>query len=200
LTSPDAATQARPDEFSDKLVCMPEKSSQTMDAAVLPNALSRRIHTLQLIVYALIVVVVFAGDQITKNIVQHSIAHGTVIPVISGFFNIIHTENSGIAFSLFAGASSWWKMALLIGVSMALLITVVIVALKSREMNWETGVGLALILGGASSNLLDRIRFGQVVDFLDVYYRSYHWPTFNLADSAIVVGAGLLILELLISK
>lgn len=179
---------------------MPDKLSQAMDTAVIPSRPAKRVRTVQLIVYALIVAAIFAGDQITKSIVEHSIAHGVVIPVISGFFNIIHTENSGIAFSLFAGASSWWKMALLIGVSLALLATVVIVALKSGEMNWVTGVGLALIVGGASSNLLDRIRFGQVVDFLDVYYRSYHWPTFNVADSAIVVGAGLLILELFISK
>lgn len=152
------------------------------------------------IIYGLIIVVIFAADQITKHIVQNSIAHGQVITVIPGFFNLIHTENSGIAFSLFAGASSPWRVVLLVGVSLALLATVVIVALKSRQMNWQTGVGLALIVGGASSNLLDRIRFGQVVDFLDVYYRSYHWPTFNVADSAIVVGAGLLLLEILISK
>jgi signal peptidase II len=179
---------------------MQEKSSPAMDTAVMPSQLARRAHTIHLIAYALIVIVIFAGDQITKNMVQKWIPHGTVIPVISGFFNIIHTENSGIAFSLFAGASSPWKMVLLIAVSLALLVAIIVVALKSREMNWETGVGLALILGGASSNLLDRIRYGQVVDFLDVYYRSYHWPTFNLADSAIVVGAGFLILELLISK
>jgi signal peptidase II len=188
------------DKFSDKLVSMLEKSSQAMDAAVIPSPPASRVRTLHLIIYALIVAAILAGDQITKSIVEHSVAHGVVIPVISGFFNIIHTENSGIAFSLFAGASSWWKIALLIGVSVGLLATVVIVALKGGEMNWVTGLGLALIVGGASSNLLDRIRFGQVVDFLDVYYRSYHWPTFNVADSAIVVGAGLLILELFISK
>ncbi len=179
---------------------MQEKAPQAADAAVVSNMPASRIHIIQRIAYFLIVVLVFAGDQITKTIVEKSIPDGTVITVISGFFNIIHTENSGIAFSLFAGASSPWKMVLLIAVSMALLATVVIVALKSAEITWATGVGLALIVGGASSNLLDRIRFGQVVDFLDVYYRSYHWPTFNVADSAIVVGAGLLIIELLISK
>lgn len=145
-------------------------------------------------------VVIFAADQITKHVVQNSIAHGQVITVIPGFFNLIRTENSGIAFSLFAGASSPWKLVLLVGVSLALLATVVIVAVKSRQINWQTEVGLALIVGGASSNLFDRIRFGQVVDFLDVYYRSYHWPTFNVADSAIVVGAVFLLLEMLISK
>lgn len=179
---------------------MQEKTSEAADIAAMPGGLPKHALTIQRIAYLLIAIVVFAGDQITKHIVANSIPQGVVIKVISGFFNIIHTENSGIAFSLFAGASSPWKMVLLIGISTALLATVVIVAWKSREMKWTTGVGLALILGGASSNLLDRIRFGQVVDFLDFYFRSYHWPTFNLADSAIVVGAGLIILELLFSK
>lgn len=171
-----------------------------MGSVVNPGKPVGRAHTLRLITYALIIVLIFAGDQITKHIVQVSIPHERVISVIPGFFNLIHTENSGIAFSLFAGASSPWKIVLMIGVSVALLITVVVVALKSRDLSWETGVGLALVIGGASSNLLDRIRFGQVVDFLDVYYRSYHWPTFNVADSAIVVGAGFLLLEVLLSK
>jgi signal peptidase II len=179
---------------------MPEESSQAVNAAASPGLAAGGVSTVKRVVCALIVVLIFAGDQISKRIVQHSIPHGTEIPVISGFFNIIHTENSGIAFSLFAGASSPWKLVLLIGVSLALLITVIVIGLKSRDMTWGTGVGLAMILGGASSNLFDRIRFGQVVDFLDVYYRSYHWPTFNVADSAIVVGAGLLIIEILTSK
>jgi signal peptidase II len=179
---------------------MPEESSQAVNAAASSGLTAGHVSTVKCIVCALIVVLIFAGDQITKRIVQQSIPHGTEIPVISGFFSIIHTENSGIAFSLFAGASSPWKLVLLIGVSLALLITVIVIGLKSRDMTWGTGVGLAMILGGASSNLFDRIRFGQVVDFLDVYYRSYHWPTFNVADSAIVVGAGLLIIEILTSK
>lgn len=179
---------------------MDEKPSQAVEAAVVPERRVRRVATLYRVVYVLIVFLIFSGDQITKHIVQASIPHWKVIPVIPGFFNLIHTENSGIAFSLFAGASSTWKMVLLIGVSAALLITVVVVGLKSRELSWTTGVGLALVIGGASSNLIDRIRFGQVVDFLDVYYRSYHWPTFNVADSAIVVGAGFLLLEVLLAK
>lgn len=186
--------------IQDRLIDMAEKSSQAMDPAAVPGPRARRVLATHRIIYALIVALVFAGDQISKRIVQSSIAHGAVITVIPGFFNLIHTENSGIAFSLFAGSSSWWKLVLLIAVSLALLVTVVVVVMKSRQMNWQTGAGLALIVGGASSNLLDRIRFGEVVDFLDVYYRSYHWPTFNVADSAIVVGAGLLLLEILISK
>ena len=85
---------------------------------------------------------------------------------------------------------------MLIVVSGALLLTVVAIVWRSRHLQWETTVGLALILGGALSNLFDRIRFGRVVDFIDVYYRSYHWPTFNLADTFIVIGVALLLLGL----
>lgn len=179
---------------------MADKSSQAVDTPATSGSLATRVPAIQQISYLLIIVLIFAADQITKNLVERTVPHGVMIPVIPGFFDLIHTENSGIAFSLFAGASGSWKMALMIGVSIALLVAVVIVALKSKEMNWGTGVGLALVVGGACSNLLDRMRFGQVVDFLDFYYRSYHWATFNVADSAIVVGAGLLLLQVFLSK
>ena len=113
------------------------------------------------------------------------------------FFNLIHTENAGAVFGLFSDWPAPWRTALLIVVSSVLLAMVIAVMWRSQQLRWGMGVGLALILGGALSNLFDRIRFGRVVDFLDVYYRSYHWPAFNLADSAIVVGAGFLVLQLL---
>jgi signal peptidase II len=77
---------------------------------------------------------------------------------------------------------------------------VIAVMWRNQQLRWETGAGLALILGGALSNLFDRIRFGRVVDFIDVYFRSYHWYTFNLADAAIVVGAIFLVIELLFAE
>jgi signal peptidase II len=86
---------------------------------------------------------------------------------------------------------------LLIVVSSLLLAMVLGVVWRNQQLRQVAGVGLALILGGALSNLFDRIRFGRVVDFVDVYYRSYHWYTFNLADASIVVGAGFLVFELL---
>jgi signal peptidase II len=146
-------------------------------------------------IYAAVAVLILAADQLTKKIVQASIPPHAVIPVVPHFFNLTHTQNSGAAFGLFSGSSSPWKTTLLILVSGALLVTVIGIVWRSR-MQWESAVGLSLILGGASSNLLDRISRGQVVDFLDFYFRSYHWFTFNLADSAIVMGAGFLILKM----
>ncbi len=178
---------------------MEERQSTTLSETVQPGASIRRAGRVQLLVCALIAAAVIVADQVTKGLISKSIPDHGVVPVIPGFFNLLHTENNGMAFSLFSGASHW-KMVLLVGISVALLVAVIAVVWRSHEIKWQSAIALALILGGALSNLADRIRFGQVVDFLDFYYRSYHWATFNLADSAIVVGAGLLILELLFSK
>ena len=96
-------------------------------------------------------------------------------------------------FGLFSDSPVWWKTPLLIVISAALLIAVVILVIRTQNLRWETSIGLSLILGGALSNLFDRMRSGLVEDFLDFYIRSYHWATFNLADSAIVVGTGFII-------
>jgi signal peptidase II len=144
-----------------------------------------------------IAVVVFVADQVTKAVVEDSIPEHTTVPVLPHFLNLIHTRNAGAAFGLFSDSPAPWKTVLLIVVSSLLLAMVIALMWRNQQLRWETGVGFALILGGALSNLFDRIRFGRVVDFLDVYCRSYHWPTFNLADSAIVVGAGFLVFQLL---
>ncbi|PYU90367.1 MAG: signal peptidase II [Acidobacteria bacterium] len=161
------------------------------------EALVARVRNISRVIYAAIALLVFVGDQSTKAIVESSIPERQIIPVIPGLFNITHVKNEGAAFGLFADSPAPWKTVLLIVISAALLATVVGVVWKTRRLHWEAGVGLSLILGGALSNLVDRIRMGRVVDFLDFYFRSYHWYTFNLADSAIVVGAGFLILQVL---
>ncbi len=147
-----------------------------------------------------IAVLVFLGDQGTKAMVEASIPEHTVVPILPRFFNLAHVKNPGAAFGLFSDSPAPWKTAVLIVISVGLLLTVVDIVRRNRRLQWEAGVGLALILGGALSNLVDRIRFGRVIDFLDFYFHAYHWPTFNLADSAIVVGAGFLILQVVVSE
>lgn len=159
-----------------------------------------RVRSLSRIAYAAIAILVFVGDQATKAMVESSIPEHAVISVLPRFFNLTHVKNTGAAFGLFSDSPAPWKTALLIGISAGLLITVVALVWRSQRLHWEAGVGLALVLGGAVSNLADRIRMGRVVDFLDVYLRSYHWPAFNLADSAIVAGAGFLVLYFLFSE
>jgi signal peptidase II len=148
------------------------------------------------VLYALIAAVAFISDQWTKGMIQRRIALYEVIPVIPHFFNLTHTQNPGAAFGLFADSPGPWRTLLLVVVSGLLIAAVLGVVWRSRQLDWKAGAGLALILGGALSNLVDRIRFGRVVDFLDLYYRGYHWYTFNVADAAIVTGAFFLILRL----
>ena len=159
------------------------------------ETLTARVQRISRWMYVAIGVLVFTGDQLTKAMVVDSIPQHAVVPVIPHFLNLTHVSNAGAAFGLFSDSPSPWKTAILIFLSAALLIAVGSFVWKVRRLQWEAGVGLALILGGAFSNLLDRVRTGMVVDFLDVYIRSYHWYTFNLADTAIVIGALLLIIQ-----
>lgn len=164
------------------------------------EALATRVRNVSRVIYVTIAALVFCSDQLTKQMVREGIPLQSVVTVVPHFFNLTHTENPGAAFGLFSDSPSAWKTAVLILVSAALLVTVIAIVWRSRRLQWETGVGLALILGGAFSNLLDRVRYGHVVDFLDFYFRRYHWFTFNLADTSIVMGAGFLILQVLFAE
>ncbi len=156
-----------------------------------------RVNSFSRAVWAVIAAAIFIADQVTKAAVERSIPEHTTVPVVPHFLNFVHTKNAGAAFGLFSESPSAWKTVLLIVVSSLLLAMVIGVVWRNQQLRRVAGVGLALILGGALSNLFDRIRFGRVVDFVDVYYRGYHWYTFNLADASIVVGAGFLVFELL---
>jgi signal peptidase II len=148
----------------------------------------------------LIAALVVIFDRLAKWIVDKNIALHESVAVVPGFFHLTHVENRGAAFGLFAESPSEWKIAVLVLFSLVALVVVSALLWKNSHAMTTTGVGLALILGGALGNLWDRLVSGQVVDFLDFYVGSYHWPAFNLADSAIVVGALLLVTEILFSK
>ncbi len=151
-------------------------------------------------VYLLIIVIVVLLDRWSKHLVAQRIRLYSHIQVIPGFFRLTHTENTGAAFSLFADSTAPWKTGLLIAFSVIALIVVSTLLWKNHQAHVATGVGLSLIMGGALGNLWDRLACGRVVDFLLVYVKHYQWPVFNLADSAIVIGAGLLIIEILFAK
>ena len=150
--------------------------------------------------YLLIAFGVVLLDRWSKHMVEQHIALYAHIQIIPGFFRLTHTENTGAAFSLFADSTAPWKTGLLIAFSVIALVVVSILLWKNHHAQVATGVGLALIMGGALGNLWDRLARGRVVDFLLFYVKRYQWPVFNLADSAIVVGAGLLVLEILFHK
>jgi signal peptidase II len=150
--------------------------------------------------YLLIALVVVLLDRWTKHIVAKRISLYSHIQVIPGFFTLTHTENTGAAFSLFADSNAHWKTAMLIVFSVIALLVVSVLLWRNHHAHVATGIGLSLIMGGAVGNLWDRLARGRVVDFLLFYVKRYQWPVFNLADSAIVVGAGLLVLEILFHK
>ena len=135
-------------------------------------------------------------DQATKAVVVARFAEHTVVPVIPGLFRLVRVENTGMAFGLLGDSSSPLVFWLLTLVSAALLGFIAYLLWSNQTPSALGGFGLALILGGAAGNVVDRLARGKVIDFLDFYLGSYHWPTFNVADSGIVIGAALLVLDL----
>ena len=132
------------------------------------------------------------ADQLTKALVLARFAYGERLE-IAGFFNLVLVYNKGAAFSLLADAPGW-QTPLLVGFAVV-AIAVVGTMIVRRPAEKALCAGLALILGGALGNVIDRLRFGYVVDFLDFHAMGWHWPAFNVADSAITIGAVLLIFE-----
>ena len=141
--------------------------------------------------------VIIALDQWTKVIVRERFHLHESIPVIPGFFNLVHAENPGAAFSMLATASEAPRSFVLIGIALAVSLFLVAALfgrfglVESAASRWA----VVLILGGAAGNLIDRIRFGTVTDFLEFYAGPYYWPAFNVADSSIFCGAVLLFLD-----
>ena len=138
------------------------------------------------------------ADRWSKIAIEHSLTSFDSISVVPGWLRIIHTENPGAAFGILADGNRWLRGGILIGVSIVVLVFVVS-ALWERKTTFASPtarIALALILGGAAGNLYDRIAFGRVTDFIEVYHGGWSFPAFNMADSAITVGAVVLVLEM----
>ena len=150
--------------------------------------------------FFVIAIVVLLLDRLAKWAVASNIVLGAHDDLIPGFFRLTHVENPGAAFGLFADSSAQWKVGALVSFSILALIVVSALLWKHSHSLSTMTIGLSLILGGAVGNLWDRMIYGRVVDFLDFYVGSYHWPAFNVADSAIVIGAVLLISEIFFAK
>lgn len=146
---------------------------------------------------ALLAVAVLALDQGTKYAIERFTATGSSRVLISGCLNLVHTTNAGVAFGLLADSESSWRAPLLILFSVAVIGLLGWLLLTGRAGGRLGHWGLAMILVGAAGNVLDRMTRHSVTDFIDFYIGSYHWYTFNIADSAIVIGAGFVVLELI---
>ena len=147
--------------------------------------------------YGLLVVAVLILDRWTKLLIQKRFELNESISVIDGFFNITYVRNTGVAFGIFSSISSPAKSVLLSIFTACAAVVVVTYSVRSPARNWLLQIALSLILGGALGNLYDRLVYGYVVDFLELYAGSYHWPSFNVADSAISIGVALLALEII---
>ena len=138
--------------------------------------------------FSLIIILATTLDQVTKTLVLSKIdLHGSV-PVVTGLFNIVHTRNRGMAFGLLNNPDPGAAFYFLTGASVFAVLLIVFWVFRLKEYEKPLIPGLALILSGALGNLIDRLRIGEVIDFLDIQVGSYHWPAFNIADSCISIG------------
>jgi signal peptidase II len=145
----------------------------------------------------LIAAIVAVLDRISKSAIKVHIQGYDSITVIPGLFNIVHAENPGIAFGLLANLAGAWRAVLLIGFSAAVLIAISVMLLRpAGQHDLVMRTALAFILGGAFGNLYDRIVHGTVTDFIEVHAGQHYFPAFNVADSAVTIGACLLLLDM----
>jgi len=148
-------------------------------------------------ILAVTVGLVLILDQWTKHLVDSGMYLHQSFPVVKGFINITYVRNPGAAFGFLSGIHSSLRVAFFFLVSAAAIVLIVYYLKKYRVKDMLLASSLSLILAGAAGNLIDRVRFGEVIDFVDVHVAGHHWPAFNVADSAISIGAVLLIWDML---
>lgn len=147
-----------------------------------------------------IAVTVIVLDQATKYWIMESMRLHESIPVVPNLFSFTYIRNPGAAFGLLAGSSNAFRTVFFGVTSLFALALLGTILVRLPDRDWIGQVSIAGILGGAIGNLIDRLRFGEVIDFLDVYVESYHWPAFNVADSAISVGVVCLIIHFALER
>ncbi len=152
------------------------------------------------VLLAMIGLAVVVVDQVTKQWVMQSMRLHESITVVPNLFSLTYIRNPGAAFGLLAGSSNAFRMVFFGITSLFALALLGTILVRLPEKDWVGQLSIAGILGGAIGNLIDRLRFGEVIDFLDVYIESYHWPAFNVADSAISVGVVCLIIHFALER
>jgi signal peptidase II len=145
-------------------------------------------------------IAILALDRLTKAVIDRTMPLHHSISVVDGLFSLTYVRNTGAAFGIFAGSHQAFRLPFLVIVSIIAIGVIVVMLRRLHEK--ETGLitALAFILGGAIGNLIDRILYGEVVDFLDFYWSNYHWPAFNLADSFITIGVAITLFFLMRAK
>ncbi|GFO53146.1 lipoprotein signal peptidase [Geomonas sp. Red276] len=151
-------------------------------------------YVILLVVSALVLII----DQVTKLYIDKSMVLHSSIPVIQNFFSITYLRNKGAAFGILANSA--FRLPFFILISVVAVIVIVVALGKLREDQKFAAISLSLIFSGALGNLIDRVRLGEVIDFLDAHWYHHHWPAFNIADSAICVGVFLLAVDMLLEE
>jgi signal peptidase II len=147
-----------------------------------------------------VAVAVFTADRWSKWMIETHLGPQTVKPVIPGLFNLVRSENPGVAFGMLADDAGRWHTPALVLMSVVAILILGAMLWKIHRLDRLSAIGLSLIFGGATGNVYDRARAGAVTDFLDFYVNTHHWYTFNLADSCICTGAGLLMLSMFLTR
>ncbi len=156
--------------------------------------------TKRLLVFFSLAICIIAADQVTKTLIVSSLPLHSGYEAIGGFLDIVHVRNPGAAFGLFARGGSRVMSLFFIGLSLVALLTILYLIFTSREDDLLTLLGLTMFFAGAAGNLIDRIRFREVIDFLYFHVGSHYWPAFNVADASLCVGAGLFFLSFLLNR
>ncbi|HHZ84025.1 MAG TPA: signal peptidase II [Nitrospirales bacterium] len=146
-------------------------------------------------VLAVLVSVIVILDQVTKHAIDISMHLYQSIPIIEGLFHLTYIRNPGAAFGIMADGSGAFRFAFFLITSIVALVLLGLIFVRLPKDDWYGHLSVAAIVGGAIGNLIDRVRYGEVIDFLDVFVQGHHWPAFNVADSAISVGVVALILN-----
>ncbi|MFC1851881.1 signal peptidase II [candidate division CSSED10-310 bacterium] len=144
-----------------------------------------------------IIPIILIADQYTKWLIRQKIALYEKIVVIDGFFNLTHVQNAGAAFGLFSDMDKSFRVPFFYSISLIAFVILIYLFINTSPQEWRMRGILTLITGGALGNVTDRILFGSVTDFIQVYYKSFSWPSFNVADSCITVGVILLFIEMI---
>jgi signal peptidase II len=148
--------------------------------------------------FYLIAVAIILLDQATKRVIVGTLQLGQGLPIVPGFFDLVFVLNPGAAFSFLATLPDSVRNPFFITISVTAVILILVYRTRHLQQHELASLSLALVLGGAIGNLIDRLRYGMVVDFLLVHVYEYHWPAFNVADSAISLGVTLMVLDMLL--
>src|SRR5260221_4240991 len=147
--------------------------------------------------WLLLTLFIVVADRVTKALIEARTTEGWHHELIRNFIYLVHSKNPGIAFSIYANSQSPWLRIGLIALSILFIVALAWLLITSKHVTWRTLAGLSLLIGGAAGNLTDRLIHGAVTDFFEVWFGTYRYPAFNVADSAITIGAILVLLDVL---